>query len=237
MTDEPVDIDPIMELARKHHLLVVEDACQAIGAAVDGQTVGTFGEAAGFSLHPLKNLNVWGDGGIVVTNSSLVDERTRLLRNHGLISRDEVVMLGYNSRLDSIQAIVGNWLIKWVHEITEKRIANAAFLDKAFAEMPEIQIPRRRPNVKRVYHLYVIEVQRRDELYRYLSERGVEAKIHYPIPLHLQKGLSHLGYRAGDFPVSERHAANTITLPVDQHLSQEEMVYMVESIRSFYRRK
>lgn len=236
LTGEPVDMTPVMELAGKYKLAVVEDACQAIGATICGKTVGTFGEAAGFSLHPLKNLNVWGDAGIVVTNSDSINDKIRLLRNHGLRSRDEVEILGYNSRLDSIQAIVGNWLIQRARGITEKRIANATFFDNALAGIPEIQIPPRRANARRVFHLYILEVQKRDELYRYLNEQGIEAKIHYPIPLHLQKGLAHLGYKAGDFPISERHATNTITLPVDQHLSEEEMAYVAETIRRFYRK-
>lgn len=236
LTGEPADMAPIMELAKKYRLAIVEDACQGIGATIDGKTVGTFGAAAGFSLHPLKNLNVWGDAGVVVTNSESINDNIRLLRNHGLRSRDEVEILGYNSRLDSIQAIVGNWLIKQVHSITERRIANASIYDRVFARAPEVKIPPRRSKVKGVFHLYIIEVERRDELYRYLNERGIEAKIHYPIPLHLQKGLAHLGYRAGDFPVSERHAAHTITLPVDQHLSEEQIAYTAETLIGFYRK-
>ena len=235
LTGEPADMGLIMELARRHQLVVIEDACQAIGAATDGKNAGTFGEAAGFSLHPLKNLNVWGDGGVVITHSGAVDKRIRLLRNHGLISRDEVEILGYNSRLDSVQAIVGNWLIKKIHEITERRISNAAIYDEALADVGEVKIPPRREHARRVFHLYIIEVEKRDKLYRYLNEQGIEAKIHYPIPLHLQKGLSHLGHKPGDFPVAEWQAANTITLPVDQHLFQDQIGYTIDTIKRFYK--
>lgn len=236
LTGEPADIRPLMEIAARRSLAVVEDACQAILAAIDGRTVGTFGIAAGFSVHPLKNLNVWGDGGVVATNSPELDRQLRLLRNHGLRNRDEVEILGYNTRLDSIQAIVGNWLIKQVHDITEKRIANAAVYDKAFADLDgEISLPPHRPGVRRVYHLYMIRARRRDALYRYLNEHGVEAKIHYPIPLHLQRGLTHLGYAAGDFPESERQAATVLSLPVDQHLTDDQIAYTIDTVRAFYR--
>lgn len=236
LTGEAADMGPIMEIARRRNLAVVEDACQAILAKVDGKTAGTFGLAAGYSLHPLKNLNVWGDAGIIVTSSDEAAARLRLLRNHGLSSRDEVEILGHNSRLDSIQAIVGNWLIKQVHSITRKRIGHAAMYDKAFAGMSDhIRIPPRRPNVRRVYHLYIIEVRKRDELYAYLLKRGVEAKIHYPIPLHLQKGLSPFGYKAGDFPETERQAKCILTLPADQHLSDRQVHYTIGVIREFYK--
>ncbi|MFQ5912854.1 MAG: DegT/DnrJ/EryC1/StrS family aminotransferase [Nitrospinota bacterium] len=238
LTGEPADMKPIMEIASRRGLAVVEDACQAILAKVDGRTAGTFGAAAGYSLHPLKNLNVWGDGGIVVTDSRDLDGRLRLLRNHGLRSRDEVETLGYNSRLDSIQAIVGNWLIKQVEDITAKRIANAAKYDEAFAELEgDVAIPPRRPNVRRVFHLYMIEARRRDDLYRYLREQGVEAKIHYPIPLHLQTGLAPLGYKEGNFPEAERQARSILTLPADQHLASEQIEFAIEAVHSFYRHR
>lgn len=236
LTGEPADMGAILGIAERRGLAVVEDACQAILAEIDGRTVGTFGAAAGYSLHPLKNLNVWGDGGIVVTDSPEIDARLRLLRNHGLRSRDEVEVLGYNSRLDSVQAIVGNWLIGQVHDITAKRIAHAARYDEAFAELEgDVTIPPRRPGVRRVFHLYIIEARRRDELYRYLHGRGVEAKIHYPIPLHLQKGLAHLGYKEGDFPEAERQARSILTLPADQHLAPDQIEYAIEAVRTFYR--
>lgn len=238
LTGEPADMEALMALAQDRDLPVVEDACQAILATVGGKTAGTHGVAAGFSLHPLKNLNVWGDAGVVVTSSDAIDEKLRLLRNHGLKSRDEVAILGYNSRLDSIQAIVGNWLIGQTHSITEKRIANAGLYDEAFAEMADkVRLAPRRPGVRRVFHLYMIEVSEadRDPLHEHLNRNGVEAKIHYPIPLYRQEGLRHLGYRAGDFPETDRQAREVLTLPVDQHLTQEEIQYCVRTVKGFFR--
>lgn len=226
----------IMEIARKHNLTVIEDACQAIGASIDGQPVGSWGETACFSLHPLKNLNVWGDGGVIVTRSAKLAEKLRLYRNHGLINRDEVVLFGGNSRLDTLQAVIGNRLIEQVEFITNQRIANAKRYDGAFADMGEsIRIPRRRPGVKHVYHLYMIRVKKRDELLACLNKNGVEAKVHYPIPVHLQKAAQYLGYKEGDFPVAEEDSRTIITLPAHQHLTPEEIEYTIEQVKSFYR--
>lgn len=236
LTGEVADMPAIMEIARRHNLAVVEDGCQSILGEIDGKRTGTWGNAGGFSLHPLKNLNVWGDGGIVVTNDDETARRLRLLRNHGLRNRDEIEILGYNSRLDSVQAIVGNWLIDQAADITARRIENAAYYDAAFADVPEIALPPRRQNVRRVFHLYVVFAERRNELYDYLLAEGVEAKIHYPIPLYQQDGLRHLGYKPGDFPVTDRHADTIITFPADQHLSRAEQDILVDAVRRFYGR-
>jgi dTDP-3-amino-2,3,6-trideoxy-4-keto-D-glucose/dTDP-3-amino-3,4,6-trideoxy-alpha-D-glucose/dTDP-2,6-dideoxy-D-kanosamine transaminase len=234
LTGECADMRAIMEIAARHGLAVVEDACQAILAEIDGKRAGVWGKAAGFSLHPLKNLNVWGDGGVVVTNDSQIAGKLRLLRNHGLKNRDEVEILGYNSRLDSLQAVVGNWLIGQAAEITRKRIDNAAWYDRAFADLPQIAVPRRRQNVRRVYHLYMVFAEERDALYRHCLSNGIEAKIHYPVPLYRQRGLAGLGYQPGDFPVADRQAASVISFPCDQHLEPAQLEAVVETVRDFY---
>ncbi|MBI4405536.1 MAG: DegT/DnrJ/EryC1/StrS family aminotransferase [Deltaproteobacteria bacterium] len=241
LTGEAADMTPIMQLASKHDLPVVEDACQAIGAAYDGQNAGTHGAAGGFSLHPLKNLNVWGDAGVIVTNSESMNEKLRLLRNHGLATRDEIHLFGYNSRLDSIQAIVGNWIIRQTKDITARRIHNASIYDEMLGTLrTKVKIAPRRKEARRVFHLYMFEVveeKDREPLYRYLHENGVDAKIHYPIPLFLQKGLSHLGYKPGDFPETERQAKHIITLPVDQHLTETEIRYCAKTVQNFFERR
>ncbi len=234
----PADMDKILEIARKHGLPVVEDSCQAIGAAINGSLVGSLGISGGFSLHPLKNLNVWGDSGIIVTNSEEVCNRLILLRNHGLVNRNEVEIFGYNSRLDSVQAAVGNCLIDDIHRITEIRIRWAIMLDEELGQMPDfITVPKRRENKRYVHHLYMIMVKDRDKLLKYLIENGIEAKIHYPIPLHLQKCSAHLGYKKGDFSVAEAQAQSIITLPVHQHLNESQIDYMIKRIKSFYGQK
>ncbi len=232
----PARMEAITAIAGSHRLPIIEDACQAISAAIDGRVTGSFGIAAGFSLHPLKNLNVWGDGGVVVTSDPDVRERLRLLRNHGLKNRDEVEIFGYNSRLDTLQAIVGNHLIRDAEAITNARIRNAARLDAGLADLvPDVTLPPRPANVRQVYHNYMVQARDRDRLLASLIDNGVEAKIHYPIPLHLQKAARHLGYKEGDFPVCERQARSIITLPVHQHLTDDQISYVIDTIRTFYR--
>lgn len=238
LTGCPADMPAVMEIARKYNLIVIEDAAQSILASIDGQHVGAWGETAAFSLHPLKNLNVWGDGGIIVTRSKDINDKLRLYRNHGLKNRDEVEMFGRNCRFDSLQAVIGNRLIKDVYQITDQRIKNAQIFDEALKKLEDfIVIPPRRKNIKQVYHTYVIQAKDRDELLVYLQEREIQAKIHYPIPMHLQKSSVYLGYKKGDFPVCERHCKSILTLPVHQHLMANEIEYIIESIQKFYKRK
>lgn len=233
-TGNVADMPRIQKIAQKHKLLVIEDACQSIAASIDKKPVGSWGETACFSLHPLKNLNVWGDGGVIVTRSSSLAEKLRLFRNHGLATRDEVTLFGWNSRLDSLQAVIGNRLISQTEFITSQRIANAERYDRSLSDIKEIRIPARRPGVRHVYHLYVIRAERRDELLAYLNRNGIEAKVHYPIPVHLQKAAQSLGYKKGDFPISEEDSKNIITLPAHQHLTPEEIEYTVEQVKQFY---
>ncbi|CAK0759265.1 DegT/DnrJ/EryC1/StrS family aminotransferase [uncultured Gammaproteobacteria bacterium] len=233
-TGYTVDMPRLMAIADRHGLPVVEDACQAILAATDGRNVGTWGRTGAFSLHPLKNLNVWGDAGVIVTNDDDLAETLRLLRNHGMRNRDEIAILGYNSRMDSLQAVVGNWLIGQAREISDQRIANAHYYDALLAEIPQIRIPIRPPRMRLVYHLYIVFAKDRDRLLCHLQERGVEAKIHYPIPLYLQEALKFLEHKTGDFPVTDRHANEIITFPTDQHISRAEQDFVVDCVRSYY---
>jgi len=232
----PADMPTILKIADKHHLPVIEDSCQAISASIDNKCVGTFGATGGFSLHPLKNLNVWGDGGIIVTNDAAVRDRLILLRNHGLKTRDEVQIFGYNSRLDTLQAIVGNHLIQDMEKMTGTRIKWANRIDAGLKNLSSfITIPERRKGHRYVYHLYMLIVKKRDELLSYLIENDIEAKVHYPIPVHLQEAAKGLGYREGDFPETERQRKSIITLPVHQHLTEEQIDYMIEKIKLFYK--
>lgn len=228
------EMEPLLKIADKHGLVVIEDACQSILANIGGKNAGTWGAAAGFSLHPLKNLNVWGDAGVVVTDSDEMNDKLRLLRNHGLINRDEIAIMGYNSRLDSVQALVGNWLVGQTHDITDKRIANGAYYDAHFKDVPQLRLPPRPSGRKRVFHLYILFAEQRDALNEFCQANGIESKVHYPIPLYQQEGLKQFGYVAGDFPVTDAHARSIITFPVDQHLSPEEQDYVIETVRRFY---
>src|SRR5437773_2761221 len=179
-TGNVADMPAILDIAHRRSLLVVEDACQSIMANLDGKPVGSWGETACFSLHPLKNLNVWGDGGVIVTRSKDLAEKLRLYRNHGMINRDEIAVFGCNSRLDTLQAVIGNRLIKDVDWITNRRIVNAQYYDDRLASLGEfVQVPRRRLGVKHVYHLYILRVKQRDGLLAHWQQTGSECKIHY----------------------------------------------------------
>ncbi len=237
-TGEVADMEPILAIAKKHNLVVIEDACQSISAAINDRNAGSMGLAAGFSLHPLKNLNVWGDAGVVVTNSEEIYNKVRLLRNHGMKNRDEIAIMGRNSRLDTLQAIVGNWLLPQTRFITDTRIANAAKYDARLSQMKEfVTIAPRRKNVRQVYHLYMFEVDPviRDRLVQFLLDNSVDAKVHYPIPLPLQEGLKQFGYKKGDFPLTERQAARVVSLPVDQHLNDEQINYALDMVEKFFK--
>jgi dTDP-3-amino-2,3,6-trideoxy-4-keto-D-glucose/dTDP-3-amino-3,4,6-trideoxy-alpha-D-glucose/dTDP-2,6-dideoxy-D-kanosamine transaminase len=234
-TGQPVDMDRLMKLADRYKLHIVEDACCAIDAEFKGKRCGTFGISAGFSLHPQKNLNVWSDGGLVTTDSVEMRDQLRLLRNHGMIDRDHYAFYAYNSRLDTVQAVVGSYLLKDVKWITQRRLDVAHRIDKGLMGLaPRVVVPARDSFERRVYHMYMVLVEKRDELYSWLLSKGVDAKIHYPIPLHLQQASHKLGYKLGDFPVAEYQAQNVISFPAHQHLTDEEVDYIIEMVREFY---
>ena len=234
LTGTMPDMNRISEISKRYGLKIIEDACQSILASFDGEKAGTWGDTAAFSFHPLKNLNVWGDGGMIVTNDNTLADRIRLFRNNGIRNRDEVEVLGYNSRLDSIQAVVANSLLSQAVSDTDKRIANARYYDEALIEIPQVKIPDRPESVKQVYHIYQIRVTNRDQCVKHCLDRGIEIKIHYPIPLYRQKALEYLGYKTGQFPVTECHSKEVISLPVDQYITQTEQDIVIDTIKEFY---
>lgn len=231
----PCNMDDIQRIAQQHDISVVADACHAIGAELNGLGMAQYSDLTCFSMHPLKNLNVWGDGGIVLTNDESMAEKLYLLRNHGLVGRDECAEFAYNSRLDTIQAVVAQHLLdNQIDHITERRIANAAYLDNALSGLKQLVLPPRANHKKAVYHLYMGLFERRDALQQHLQSRGIDAKVHYPTPMHLQPAASHLGYVRGDFPQAEQIADNCLSLPVHEYITQEHLQYMVDCIKQFY---
>jgi aminotransferase EvaB len=186
-------------------------------------------------MHPLKLINVWGDGGITVTNDDDMADNLRLLRNHGLRDRDTIERMGYNTRLDTIQAVVGSWILRQAPWIANSRCEKAVYYDNGLKTISQVRLPIRRPQVKHTYLLYIIFAEQRDELLQYCLENGIEAKIHYPVPLYQQPGLKKFGYEPGDFPVSDRHANEMLSFPVDQHLTQEEQDYIIKTVKEFYK--
>ena len=234
LTGYMTDMGLLSPIADKYGLAVIEDACQAILGEVDGKKAGTWGVAGAFSLHPLKNLNVWSDGGVIVTNSKEMAEQLRLLRNHGLSDRDTVLIMGCNSRLDTIQAVVGNWLLPKTEDIAQKRITNAAFYDSKLSKISAITIPPRPKHYRIVYHLYIVFAENRDALLEHCLQRGIEAKVHYPTPIYRQPALFPLGHKLGDFPRTDAHASKIISFPCDQHLLRKELQYVVKTVTDFY---
>ncbi len=226
----------LKRIAKKYGIPIVEDACQSILASINKKNSGTWGDFGAFSLHPLKNINVWSDGGIITTNNKNYYNKLKLLRNHGLIDRDTVKINGYNSRLDTFQAVVGNWILPKAKNIAQKRIKNANFYDKHLAKIPEIKIPYRPKNQKIVYHLYIVFAERRNELLKYCLKKGIEAKVHYPKPMYLQESLKALKHKRGDFPITDEHTKKIITFPCDQHLNLKEMKYVTDTVMNFYKK-
>ncbi len=226
-------MDKVLELAEKYNLVVVEDACQSILASYKDKNAGTWGHTGAFSLHPLKNINVWSDGGIIVTDDEKLYEQLRLLRNHGLSDRDHVDLLGYNSRLDTFQAVVGNWLLPQAKEISDKRISNAKYLDSKLSQIQQITIPDRPNDMRVVYHLYSVFAEYRDELLKYCVSRGIEAKVHYPIPIYKQKALKEISGEL-TFPIADKLAAKSISFPCDQHLTLAELDEIILAVSQFY---
>ncbi len=231
------DMNAIQSIAKANKLSIVEDACHAIQATYQGRPSGSLSDAGCFSMHPLKNLNVWGDGGFITTNSRELHDRLVLLRNHGLLNRDQCAVFAYNSRLDTLQAIVANFLLeKKLDNITQKRIENAANYDALLADCPGIRIPARPSDRKQVYHLYIVRAERRDDLVTFLNANGVDAKVHYPIPMHLQPAALEYGYHVGDFPVAERTCNEVISLPVHEFITRDNCEHVAKKIREFYQR-
>jgi len=228
-------MDPIMEIARNHSLYVVEDAAQAVGAEYSGRRVGSIADVGCFSLHPLKTLNACGDGGVLTTNDPSLYEELRILRNLGLRERDDCVVWGLNSRLDTIQAAILLAKLNHVDQWTEKRRANARFYSDLLCDMPQIKCPVEESYERSVYHTFVIQAEDRDGLREYLSNSGIGTAIHYPIPIHLHKAAKSLGYGVGSFPVTERQAGMILSLPIYPELEADQMEYVVTSLQNYYK--
>lgn len=234
LTGRIADMAPILEIAERHGLWIVEDAAQSIGSRYDGRTSGSFGRVGCFSTHPLKNLNACGDGGFLTTDDEAVAEAVRALRNHGLVTRDAVARFGHVSRMDSLQAAILGFRLNRLDDTTRRRRANAA-LYRERIDPSQVFMPAERERAFDTYHTFVIQVDRRDALQAFLRDQGVGTAIHYPVPIHLQPAAAELGHRAGDFPATERQAERILTLPINQTLSSEDVVYVADRVNAFFR--
>ena len=230
LAGRPAKMDEINAIAKKYNLFVIEDSAQAICARYKGKRVGGLSNAAGFSLHPLKNLGIYGDGGLIATNDDILYEKLKKLRNHGLINRDECEVWGYNSRLDTIQAAFANTKLKHL-EKWNARCHEIATIYKN--NLIGIETPVDQEWEYCVYHNFVIKTINRDLMMQYLKENGVDTRVHYPIPIHLQNAAKELGYKIGDFPNTEIFSKTMISLPIYPELTDEEVYYVVEKVNSF----
>jgi dTDP-4-amino-4,6-dideoxygalactose transaminase len=224
----------IMRLAEAHGLYVVEDAAQAICAEYRGRRVGSIGDIGCFSLHPLKTLSAIGDGGVLTTDDEAVYDELKILRNLGLRTRDDAISWSGNSRLDTIQAAVLLVKLKYIEEWTEQRRAHARHYRELLAGLPQVVPPTELPHERAVYQVFKILADDRDALQRYLAERGIGSAVHYAVPLHLQFVAAELGYKAGDFPVTERQAQQILSIPVYHTLQPRDVEHVAATIRAFY---
>ena len=224
----------LLELARRYNLRVIEDAAQAIDARLHGKAAGTFGDLGCFSCHPLKNLNAAGDAGFILADDVELGQRLRRLRSNGLVDRETALEWGVVSRLDSLQAAVLLERLPALDGVTEARRRNARTYRELLAGVPQIFLPPCRAEEHNVFHTFVIQVERRDELQEFLRERGIGTAIHYKIPIHLQPAARSLGYARGSFPVAERQAERILSLPVHQFLTQADVEYVAAIIREFF---
>ena len=228
---QPADMDPILEFARKHGLFVIEDACQAHGAEYKGKRAGTMGDVGCFSFYPGKNLGAFGEAGAVITNDSELDEKIRVLRDHGQIRKYRHNMIGWNCRMDGIQAAVLTVKLRRLENGNLLRRAHAEEYNRAFTAVEEVVTPVEADYARHIYHIYAIRVQDRDEVMFMLNEKGIQTGVHYPVPVHLQRAYRDLGYRTGDFPVSEQTALEYISLPMFPELTNEQIGMVTLAVR------
>ncbi len=230
----PADMAAIAECAKPYGSAIIEDAAQAHGASWHGRAVGAIGNVGCFSFYPVKNLGAFGDAGIVVTSDPQVAERVKLLADHGQTSKYVHSVEGYNYRLDALQAAVLNAKLPHLAAWNERRRAIARAYGEELGDL-DLVLPIEEPHARHVYHQYAIRSTRRDDLREWLLSRGVQVAVHYPVPLHLQPAYASGGYKKGDFPVAEKVASQIMSLPMYPELTDEQVDYVIESVRAFYR--
>ena len=225
-------IEALTEIADRHGLALIEDACQAHGAAFKGRKAGTFGAYGCFSFYPSKNLGAFGDAGMVVTRDNRFAEQIRLLRNYGQLERYYHEIKGFNSRLDEMQAAILSAQLPYLETWNVRRRQMAAIYDREIRN-DKIITPRQQADVYHVFHLYVIRCAQRDKLRKHLTEYGIGTQIHYPVPCHLQNAYKELGLPRGSFPLAEQYAAEILSLPIYPELSDDEVGFVAEVINRF----
>lgn len=225
-------MDTIMAIARKHNLAVIEDCAQAHGAEYKGKKMGTVGDVGCFSFYPTKNLGGFGDGGALITDSDRIAELSRMIRNYGQQNRYEHEIYGINSRLDELQAAILNAFLPNLDTHNERRRAIASLYAENLSDIASLQLPKERRHAVPIYHLYVIETEKRNELQKYLDTHGVASLIHYPIPIHKQKCFSE--WNSLSLPHTEKKADHALSLPVHPYLTDKEVLYICKQVRNFF---
>jgi dTDP-4-amino-4,6-dideoxygalactose transaminase len=231
---QPADMDPILKIAEKHKLPIIEDSCQAHGALYRGQKTGSLGLVGCFSFYPGKNLGAYGEGGAVTTNSDEIAQKIKMLRDHGSAKKFYHEYIGNNCRLEGIQGAVLSVKLDHLDDWNVKRRKNADLYRK-YLKGTGVILPEEMPYAKHVYHVFCIRVKERDKLIDFLKQKGIFTNIHYPIPIHLQKAYSFLGYKTGSFPVTERVVDEILSLPMFAELTEEQIKYTADSIKEFYK--
>jgi len=227
------DMDRIMEIARAHELFVIEDACQSHGAEYNGQRVGSIGDAGCFSFYPGKNLGAYGEAGTVVTNNEELAQKIRMLRDHGQAKKYKHRLIGWNGRMDGLQAAVLSVKLKYLAAWNKARRKNAQLYDELLTNVDGVITPIEEDYAKHVYHIYAIRTKNRNALVRALGEKNISCGIHYPIPVHLQEAYKFLGNREGSFPIVEKCANELLSLPMFPELSQEQIERVCHEIKCF----
>ncbi len=233
LTGRIADMTPLEEIAERHGLLVIEDASQSFGSRYRDRLAGSFGNVGCFSAHPLKNFNAAGDSGFLTTDDGDLAEKVAKMRNHGLVGKGLSEAFGYVSRMDTLQAAILRYKLEVLPGVIERRRGNAALYRELLDPEHVFMAPERDVEFN-TYHTFVIQVERRDELKAHLTERQIGSAIHYPLPLHLQPAASHLGHKAGDFPMVERQAERILSLPVYQNLTQDELRRVADAANGFF---
>ncbi|HNZ83834.1 MAG TPA: DegT/DnrJ/EryC1/StrS family aminotransferase [Candidatus Pacearchaeota archaeon] len=230
------DMDKIVEIANKHKLFIIEDACQAIGAQYKGKMAGSIGDISAFSFFPTKNLGACADGGAAITNNSELAKKIFLLKNHGSSSEDKYkhLIVGMNSRLDAIQAAILRVKFRYLNEWNQKRLEIAQYYTKNLSNIKGIECPQIDDDCVHIFHQYTLKSERRDELFSFLKERDIPSMIYYQIPLHLQEAFGYLGYQVGDFPVAESACQSVLSLPIYPELSRDDQDLIIKTIKEFF---
>ncbi|MCX6122159.1 MAG: DegT/DnrJ/EryC1/StrS family aminotransferase [Ignavibacteriales bacterium] len=234
LTGRPAKLVKINQIAKKHNLFVLEDAAQSVGAKLKDKRVGSWGDAASFSLHPLKNLHAFGDAGIITTKDTGLIERFNISKNHGLRNRDQCDFWSFNCRLDELQAALLRIQLRELERWTKERRELAFRYNRLLGTF--VKVPLEAPNEFHVYQTYVVLAEHRNELQKFLRENGVEALVHYPTPIHMQPAAAGLNYRPEDFPVTLQLSKRIISLPLYPGLTHEQQDFVVDLIGTFYKK-